>query len=91
MESASHSFYKAIETVAWRLQSTAPLRFPAAVVFVLSLMAGCKHDTKSYTLHPQNVIVVTIDTLRADHVGCYGYSRAETPNLDRLAASGGLF
>ena len=32
-----------------------------------------------------NVILVSLDTLRADHVGCYGYERDTTPNLDRLA------
>lgn len=34
-----------------------------------------------------DVILITIDTLRADHLGCYGYQRGETPNLDALAAS----
>ncbi|MEQ8766863.1 MAG: sulfatase [Planctomycetota bacterium] len=37
--------------------------------------------------HP-NVIVISIDTLRADHVGCYGYPKGTTPNLDALAAAG---
>ena len=35
--------------------------------------------------------MVTIDTLRADHLGCYGYSKIATPNLDRLAGQGVLF
>lgn len=35
-----------------------------------------------------NVILLTIDTLRADRLGCYGYDRPITPNLDRLAAKG---
>jgi arylsulfatase A-like enzyme len=38
-----------------------------------------------------NVLVVVIDTLRADHVSAYGYSRPTTPNLDRLAQHGVLF
>jgi arylsulfatase A-like enzyme/tetratricopeptide (TPR) repeat protein len=38
-----------------------------------------------------NILLVTIDTLRADHLGCYGYSRIATPNLDRLADQGILF
>ncbi len=38
-----------------------------------------------------NVVLVTIDTLRADRVGCYGYSRIETPHLDALAREGVLF
>lgn len=38
-----------------------------------------------------NVIYVSFDTLRADHVTCYGYARDTTPTLDRLAAEGVLF
>src|SRR5579864_7794016 len=38
-----------------------------------------------------NVLVIVIDTLRADHVSSYGYSRPTTPNLDRLAKEGVLF
>lgn len=35
-----------------------------------------------------DVFLITIDTLRADHVGCYGYKDVETPTLDSLAADG---
>lgn len=38
-----------------------------------------------------NVVLVTIDTLRADHVGCYGYKQIKTPNIDSLAADGVRF
>ena len=38
-----------------------------------------------------NVILITIDTLRADHVSCYGDSPVETPNIDRLAGEGVRF
>jgi len=38
-----------------------------------------------------NVIVVTIDTLRADHLGCYGYAAAQTPTIDALARAGVRF
>src|SRR5262245_29667349 len=40
---------------------------------------------------PLNIVMVTIDTLRADRLGCYGYSRIATPSLDRLASQGVLF
>jgi len=40
---------------------------------------------------PPNVVVITIDTLRADHVGCYGYQQVKTPNIDALAAEGSRF
>jgi len=38
-----------------------------------------------------DVFLITIDTLRADHVGCYGYKQIETPALDSLAADGVRF
>lgn len=38
-----------------------------------------------------NVLVVTIDTLRADRLGCYGAAEAKTPTIDALAARGILF
>jgi arylsulfatase A-like enzyme len=40
---------------------------------------------------PQHVVLVSFDTLRADHLGCYGYSRPTSPFLDRLAQRGVLF
>jgi arylsulfatase A-like enzyme len=38
-----------------------------------------------------NVLLVTIDTLRADHLGAYGYERATSPRIDALASRGVLF
>ncbi len=38
-----------------------------------------------------NTLLIAIDTLRADHLGCYGYHRSTSPNLDGLAADGALF
>jgi arylsulfatase A-like enzyme/Tfp pilus assembly protein PilF len=53
----------------------------------------------SATLEPQtsgkrvtpSVLLITLDTVRADHIGCYGYSRIETPAMDRLARDGVRF
>ena len=39
----------------------------------------------------RNVILITIDTLRADHLSCYGYHRKTSPNIDNLAKNGILF
>lgn len=36
----------------------------------------------------RNVFLITIDTLRADHVHCYGYDRIQTPAIDQLATDG---
>lgn len=38
-----------------------------------------------------NVIIIMVDTLRADHVGCYGYLKNSTPNIDRFARGATLF
>jgi arylsulfatase A-like enzyme len=38
-----------------------------------------------------NVLWITMDSLRSDHLGCYGYEPAHTPNIDGLAAQGALF
>lgn len=38
-----------------------------------------------------NVILVTLDTTRADHLGCYGYHERTSPNLDRFAATAALY
>ncbi len=59
----------------------------AAAVLALGLAGGCSDDEPRRT----NVILVVVDTLRADHAGCYGYHRNTTPNLDSLAREGVLF
>jgi choline-sulfatase len=38
-----------------------------------------------------NVVLITVDTLRPDHLSCYGYGRIVTPAIDRLASEGALF
>lgn len=47
---------------------------------------------RAYLGRPKlNVLIVTLDTTRADRIGCYGYSNALTPTIDELASSGVLF
>ena len=38
-----------------------------------------------------NVILISIDTLRADHLGVYGYEKNTSPNIDRLGAEAFVF
>ena len=68
----------------------------ASVVVCLALAACSKHpnpDTDLQALCPGcNVILISMDTVRADHVGAYGYSqRPTTPNLDAFAAQAAVF
>ncbi|MDR3389558.1 MAG: sulfatase-like hydrolase/transferase [Rudaea sp.] len=53
---------------------------------VLLLLAACEREPE----HP-NVVIITFDTTRADHLGTYGMSLAHTPTIDRLAAEGVRF
>ncbi len=49
-------------------------------------VAGCSRDSSSSTT--ANVLLVTLDTVRADRLGSYGYAAASTPALDGLALGG---
>ncbi|MGH7823040.1 MAG: sulfatase-like hydrolase/transferase, partial [Candidatus Binatia bacterium] len=64
----------------------------AAVVFAL-LASGCAlADRRSPTPAAGfDVLLVTVDSFRPDHIGAYGYSRPITPVLDRLASRGVRF
>src|SRR3984957_10592877 len=55
--------------------------------------AKARAQTRPSTANPNhpNVILITVDTLRADHVGCYGAQNVKTPTLDGLAHDGVLF
>ncbi len=59
-------------------------------IVLLGLLAASFIWHKS-TERPLNVLLITLDTTRADRLGCYGYSPASTPVLDRLAKKGVLF
>ena len=62
-------------------------------MFLLAGAVSCQRPAARVpeALKPLNVVVITIDTLRPDHLGCYGYQRIETPTLDGIANSGVLF
>ena len=38
-----------------------------------------------------NILLIGVESLRADHMSCYGYPRQTTPHLDRFASEGTLF
>jgi arylsulfatase A-like enzyme/Flp pilus assembly protein TadD len=53
---------------------------PVSLAF-LAFLTGCSRP-------PLNVLLVTLDTTRADHIGCYGFALAQTPRMDGLAREG---
>ncbi|HPF31806.1 MAG TPA: sulfatase-like hydrolase/transferase [Candidatus Sabulitectum sp.] len=55
-------------------------------------MCLCSLTLSSCILHKHNnVILILVDTLRPDHLGCYGYERNTSPSIDSLAESGIMF
>jgi choline-sulfatase len=59
----------------------------AALVATWILVVGCGGRGRPF----DTIVLVTIDTLRADHLGCYGYPRPVSPFIDSLAAGGVRF
>jgi arylsulfatase A-like enzyme/Tfp pilus assembly protein PilF len=51
----------------------------------------CRRAPQPSQARAHNLVLITVDTLRADHVGAYGYARARTPAIDGLAKSGVAF
>jgi membrane-anchored protein YejM (alkaline phosphatase superfamily) len=68
------------------------MRSSVHVAALAGLALGCAPEaTTPQRSGPPDVILVSIDTLRADHCSAYGYDRPTTPFLERLAARGVLF
>lgn len=64
---------------------------PVVLLVALVLVSICACKKAQQTPAPPsrpNVVVITIDTLRADRLGCYGFEQARTPHIDTLAAEG---
>jgi len=57
----------------------------------LALGSGAAGEPRPDKASRRDVFLITIDTLRADHVHCYGYDRVQTPSLDQLAKQGVRF
>src|SRR5262249_98170 len=64
-------------------------RLLPAVLPLLLLLGACRREAG--TPQPPHVILISIDTLGADHLSCYCHARPTSPNIDRLAREGTLF
>ena len=62
------------------------------LVFVIAFWcSACGAERRGAERPSANVLLITLDTLRADHVGAYGYPEPITPNIDALAARGVVY
>lgn len=74
------------------MTTTRPGPVPIAVLLLLPLAlspSSCGNQQRRSPV--RNVILLVVDTLRADRLSCYGYPRATTPTIDALAARGTLY
>ena len=67
--------------------------FPIYILLFLSITFACScNNSRAYSSQEDfNIVLITIDTLRADHLSCYGYDRETSPNIDNIANQGILF
>ncbi len=68
-----------------------PLPRVSLGVLLVCLAIGLSSCGKETERRPPNVVIVLLDTLRPDRMGCYGYERDTTPNLDALASEFFIF
>ncbi len=67
------------------VQAADAVDLPATYALAGSLNGGLSWASSNYRCDDCNVILVSIDTLRQDHVGAYGYQQDTTPNIDSFA------
>lgn len=66
-------------------------RTAAAPALLATVLLGFFSPAPAAAKEPWNLLLVTVDTLRADRLSCYGFDRVRTANIDRLAARGTVF
>jgi arylsulfatase A-like enzyme len=63
----------------------------ALLALALGACGGAERDGGADAARPKNLLLISLDTLRPDHLGCYGHARDTSPALDALAARGVRF
>ncbi|MGA1791794.1 MAG: sulfatase [bacterium] len=74
-------------------KSTMKIMIKKCLIFLLTIffLYGCKNYIKSTFRDRPNIIIISVDTLRPDHLGCYGYKKDTSPNVDQFAEESLLF
>lgn len=62
----------------------------SSIAVAILLAAGCGRNNQP-TSEDRNVVLIILDTVRADHLSCYGYERSTSPTIDSLSACGILW
>ena len=88
---ALHRFRALIVAVAIAALSVAAVWYFTRASNEIDSGQGSAEQTKHTLPNDLSLLVITLDTTRADRIGAYGFADIETPNLDRLAREGVLF
>lgn len=70
------------------------IRKKILIIFLICIIATTTAFYFKNFVNPKfkpNIVIVTLDALRPDHLGCYGYKRNTSPNIDKIAKEGVLF
>jgi arylsulfatase A-like enzyme len=84
---------RAVRLLAWSLAAAGMAAFCGVAAFLArpaSTAVRADDDSDARPGSP-NIVLIILDTVRADHLSAYGYPRPTTPHLDRLASEGVLF
>jgi arylsulfatase A-like enzyme len=94
----THTFLKKDQSMVFQTHKI-DVSFPREQA-ILSFVTDATHPNFSFWFNPvlyqksnsgNNIILISLDTLRADHLGCYGYTRETSPAIDALAEDSALF
>lgn len=80
-----------IDRSLFKLRVVSRLNIFALLLGILVILNMYPLLDSSKKNEPLNIIVILVDALRADHLGCYGYHRPTSPNIDRFAQNAVIF
>lgn len=78
-------------TPVLRSRGSSPRRSACLRLLLICLGSACTSSTDAAPCLHCNVVLISVDTLRKDHVGLYGYDRETTPNIDAFFSNGTIY